>query len=76
MNNWFYNEVEMINKHKMLGDAGRKQQQTRHTARNGAPGFAQRFLVVLGRSLVSAGGSLLRRYEPAPGGQVLAETKQ
>lgn len=76
MNNWYYNEVEMLNKHKMLGDAGRKQRKTREAAGSGTHGYLPRFLVALGRSLVSAGGSLLRRYEPADGGQMLADSKQ
>ena len=76
MNNWFYNEVEMMNKHKMLNMAGRKQQPTREAAGSGRRGFAPRLLAALGRSLARAGGSLTKRYEPAAGGQVLAETKQ
>jgi hypothetical protein len=75
MSNWFYNEVEMMNKHKMLGDAGRQPRLDKQAARWQAQGLMRSLLVAFGRSLVSAGGSLLRRYESAPGGQVLAETE-
>lgn len=76
MNNWFYNEVEMMNKHKMLNKAGRKQQPTGEAADSGRRGFVPRLLAVLGRSLARVGGALTKRHAPAAGGQVLAETKQ
>ena len=66
MSNWFYNEVEMMNKHKMLNSAGANYRRSKFTQEGGQPGLVQRGIVLLGRHLVDAGKGLLDRYELAP----------
>ena len=65
MNNWFYNEVEMKNKHNMLISAGANYRRSKLAQEGGQPGLAQRGIVFLGRHLVDAGKGMLDRYELA-----------
>ena len=66
MSNWFYNEVEMMNKHKMLKGSGFKHHRSKLAREGGRPGFVRRSLILLGQALVNAGKGLLDRYETMP----------
>jgi len=65
MTNWFYNEVEMFDKHRMLTNAGANHRRSM-LVQKGQPGFVRRGALFLGRHLVDAGRGLLDRYEPIP----------
>jgi len=66
MNNWFYNEVKMMNKHNMLNSAGANFRRSEIAQEGGQSGLIQRGIVFLGRHLVDAGKELLDRYELTP----------
>ncbi len=74
MTNWFYNEVEMMDKHKMLNGAGAKYQQSGKVNRHHTSALSHRFVILLGRLLVDAGRSLLNRFEPAPDQTIVPQT--
>ena len=74
MSNWFYNEVEMMEKHKMLKGAGAKHRQPRPANEHQEYGLSHRFVISLGRLLVDAGRSLLNRFEPAADANIVAQT--
>ena len=65
MNNWYYNEVEMKDKHKMLGDAGSRYRETKHTPRGKKHSLPGRLVILFERSLVSARNGLMNRYQRA-----------
>ena len=66
MNNWYYNEVELKNKHKMLNSAGVNHRRSK-VARDGAQlGFVRRGAVLLARRLVDAGERVLNHHAMAP----------
>ena len=73
MSNWFYNEVEMMDKHKMLNSAGANYRQSKFMQEGGRPGLVQRGIVLLARNLVDAGKGLLDRYELAPTNEVFPQ---
>jgi hypothetical protein len=66
MSNWFYNEVEMMDKHKMLKGAGGKYRPSGAGNGYGKPALPRRFMVLFGRFLVGAGKSVLKRFESVP----------
>lgn len=66
MSNWFYNEVEMMNKHKMLNSIGANYRQSKFAQEGGQPGLIQRGIVFLGQLLVDTGKWLLDRHELTP----------
>ena len=74
MSNWYFNEVEMMNKHKMLNRAGNKYRQANHGRAGRVYNLTRQFVVPLGRSLVFVGKGLMERYEPAPEKEPLAQT--
>jgi hypothetical protein len=65
MSNWYYNEVELLNKHKMLNSAGANYRRSKSAQESGQRGFVQRGIVLFGRHLVDAYKRLLYRDEPA-----------
>ncbi len=66
MSNWYYNEVEMMNKHKMLNRAGSRTRVFRFVQEEEPPGLFHRAVVFSGQCLVDAGRRLLDRYETIP----------
>ena len=73
MSNWFYNEVEMMNKHKMLNSAGANYRRSKLAREGGQPRFIQRGILFLGRHLVDFGKQLLDRYELAPANEAFPQ---
>jgi hypothetical protein len=63
MNNWYYNEVEMKDKHKMLGDAGSKYRGVKHTPDGKGHSLPGRLVILFEQSLVSARNGLLDWYQ-------------
>jgi hypothetical protein len=74
MNNWFYNEVEMKDKHKVLISAGANYRRSKFAQEVGQPGYVQRGIVFIGRHLVDAGKGLLDHYELAPTNEAFLQT--
>ena len=63
MNNWFYSEMELMNKHKMLKEAGKKHYEAKHALEGKKYSLHRRLVILFERSLVSAGKWLLDWYK-------------
>ncbi len=74
MSNWFYNEVEMMNKHKMLNSSGVNHRRSKLAREGGQPGFVRRSLIFLGHAMVDAGKGLLDHYETMPANDAFAQS--
>jgi hypothetical protein len=73
MNNWYYNEVEMMNKHKMLKTAGATKRLSGFAKKNGQQGILRRGILFLGHSLVAAGMKLQGHYATVPANDALPQ---